>query len=852
MIEIRELFLDGGRLFNNRRFNTTDNKTPYFSWAAVSDTDGDYQTAYDASVFMGKTELWHSGWTESREQGVRYDGKTLPAGRNLDFTLRIRNTRGEESELFGAQFVCGKIDEWKGKWITADTENDRAVLCFRRDFKLEKQISEACLFVSGIGYHKVTINGAEVDDSEMDPAFSDYTKSCYYAVITNVEEYLENGDNTIGVEVANGWRKNISDLVLNVNGGKLPALFGMPMLNAMLLVHYTDGTKACLFTDERWQCKTGGVTEAHVFDGETYDANASDPLWNQPGTEELTGFRPAVVDEGPGGELRPMALEPIRDRETYDPIEVTEPERGTYIVDFGQNLAGVCSLILPEKMKKGQKITLRFAEVLDEDGFLYTAPLRGAKQTDTYIASGDARDLSVWTPRFTYHGFRYCEVKGIPLFDGHTIRAIARYTDVKNESFFRCGSAAVNTLQKMVLQTEKANIHSILTDCPQRDERMAWMNDATVRFEETPYNFDIGRLFAKVIRDIRDNQNEEGAFCCCSPRISFGGIPADPVCSSYLVAGKQLYYHIGDLDVLREAFDGFAAWENCLLAHSTDYIVNYSYYGDWAGPAYACPEPDGANSLVTEGILMSTGYSYFNCKTLAFFAKALDRNEDAEKYEALAGKVREAFLAKWWNAETAVVGTGSQGAQAFALWLGILPEEKRQAAADVLHTDLVARGYQFTTGNLCTRYMMDMLSKYGYLEDAWKLITKETYPSYGFMMQNEATTVWERFELKKEPGMNSHNHPMYGAVGYWFYAYLAGIVPTEKGFDRVSVRPYYPEKLLSAQAAVDTVKGPLSVRWTKRYGQTQLAVQVPFGMTADVAVGNETVVCGSGYHHFTF
>ncbi len=590
---------------------------------------------------------------------------------------------------------------------------------------------------------------------------------------------------------------------------------------------------------------------------------SADREWNKDRSRNLTEdigeqraadtFLSAETEfEAPKGILRPMALEPIRMRETYSPIAMTEPVRGTFIVDFGQNLAGVARMLLPARMKRGSVITVRFAEELTEDGFLFTAPLRDAKQTDTYIASGDDRDLTVWQPKFTYHGFRYAEIKGIPLFDRHNILAIAEYNDIKNESFFRSGSATVNAIQELVIKTEKSNMHSILTDCPQRNERMAWMNDATVRFEETPYNFDIGRMFPKIIRDIMDTQNEKGQFCCCSPRISFGAVPADPVCSSFLVAGMQAYLHTGNKEILAMAYDSFAAWEDSLLENSTDYIVNYSYYGDWASPEYACIAKENAYSGVTDGHLMSTGYSYFNCKTLVKMAEILGRSADAEKYAKISEKVQRAFLAKWWHPETGIVDRGSQASQAFALWLGILPEDGRQAAADVMRTDLVARNYQITTGNLCTRYLMDMLTTYGYLEDAWTLITKETYPSFGYMLQNEATTVWERLELKRDPGMNSHNHPMYGSIGYWFYAYLCGIRPVSGGYEKIIIRPYYPEKLLSAQCALDTVKGQIAVRWSKRYGKTQLSVAVPFGISAEITVGDDLVSVGSGTHNFEF
>ncbi|MGM9625848.1 MAG: family 78 glycoside hydrolase catalytic domain, partial [Eubacteriales bacterium] len=486
MIEVRELYLDGGRLFSDARFCITDNKNPTFSWSCVSDTDGDYQTAYQITVACGKNRLWFSGWTESREQSAKYAGKHLPAGRCLDFSVRVRNSRGEESDAFGGQFVCGAMtqDAWKGQWISSDADNGQRAIYFRRDFRIDRELESACLFVSGIGYHKVTINGTEADDAELDPAFSDYNKTCYYAVLPYVGELLENGDNCIGIIVANGWRNNPDETITMANGGKPSALFGKPALNAQLMLFYRDGTKQCLCTDERWKWKFGAVTEAHIFNGETYDANESDPLWDQPLDEgeraaAADTYHDVSVDCGPGGVLRPMALEPIRMRETYTPLTMTEPVRGTYIVDFGQNMAGTARVLLPTRMKRGQVVEVRFSEELTEDGFLFTDPLRSAKQTDTYIASGDDRDLTVWQPHFTYHGFRYAEIKGIPLFDRHNILAVAEYNDIKNESFFRCGSAVVNAIQDLVIKTEKSNLHSILTDCPQRNERMAWMNDAT-------------------------------------------------------------------------------------------------------------------------------------------------------------------------------------------------------------------------------------------------------------------------------------------------------------------------------------------------------------------------------------
>ena len=429
------------------------------------------------------------------------------------------------------------------------------------------------------------------------------------------------------------------------------------------------------------------------------------------------------------------------------------------------------------------------------------------------------------------------------------IQAISFYTGIASRGGFRCGSALVNAIQSNVVYTEKSNLHSVLTDCPQRDERMGWMNDSTVRFEETPYNFDIGRLFPKVVRDCMDVQGGDGAITCTAP-FSFGARPADPVCTSYLLAGWQAYLHTGNISILHEGYPGFKAWNAFLESKSEGLIVQYSHYGDWAAPAYACQTEEYAVSAVTPGILMSTGYFYYNAMLLARMAEALGMTGEAAGHREKAAQIRRAFLHKWWDPDTGIVGTGSQGCQAFALWLDILPPEGRQKAADLLHDDLVEKRYRITTGNLCTRYMMDVLSRYGYLEDAWALITREEYPSLGFMIQQEATTVWERFELKKNPTMNSHNHPMYGAVGYWFYACLAGLTPLAPGWREFRIAPHVPEKLMSASAEVETPYGDVTVRWVKRYGEFHLYAGVPHGARAAVTLpgGEEIILAEAGFH----
>lgn len=374
------------------------------------------------------------------------------------------------------------------------------------------------------------------------------------------------------------------------------------------------------------------------------------------------------------------------------------------------------------------------------------------------------------------------------------------------------------------------------------------MNDATVRFEETPYNFDTGRMFPKILRDLQDVQGEDGTITCTAPFV-FGARPADPVCSSYLVLGMQALLHFNDKALIQEAYPGFAAWNQYLSSRcGEDGTVDYTYYGDWAAPADSCMSMEDARSSSTPGEFMSTGYHYYNSTLLEQFAHLLGKEEEAKLHRQQAEETRDAILKKWWDPETGRMATGSQACQAFALWLGLIPEEKEQLAAQRMHEAVEEAGMRLTTGNLCTRYLMDMLAKYGYEDDAYALLTREEYPSWGFMLQNSATTVWERFELKKNGGMNSHNHPMYGAVGYWFYAYLAGVTPTEYGWKSFRVAPVMPEKLLYVKARIQTCRGDILVKWHKKYGETFLSVSVPFGCQAEILLPEGVKKVGSGYH----
>lgn len=823
MMSPANLRINGGRLTKG---TVVSGNELNISWALSGEG---IQSAYAVELLHCGERIFFSEWQQGSEQQCTVASSLLKSGFAYELVLHIRDCEGNENCAKGNFFRLALLEEWNAPWICPPEDFGDGVIYFEHDFTIEnKSITNAVLYICGIGYHKPVLNGREISDHCLAPAISDYSKHCYYETL-DVSHLLKAGENCLNVSVAQGWRRNYGDYIKYIPDKYVP-FFGRPMLTAMLSVCFEDGSEIKIKSNENWHCRKGKTVRAHLFDGETYDARIQD----QP------AMRCICVDKpNSSAVMCPDVLEPIRIKRTYEPVSV-HSAGGGYVFDLGQNIAGVVEITVPKGLPSGTAITLQHAEVLDEDGDLYTAPLRGAKATDVYIVGQE--NPAVWSPSFTYHGFRYVKVTGLPSRPSKDfLRGLQFYTDIDSGSSFRCGSAIVNKLQEMIVLTERDNLHSIATDCPQRDERMGWMNDATVRFEELPYNFDVGRLFPKIVDDIRDTQ-VDGAITCTAPFV-FGNRPADPVCSSFLVAAYQSYMHYGNKQLIQDAYPAMCAWNAYLERLSPNGITELSHYGDWASPVDCCVEAEIATSAKTPGIFMSTGYHYFNSKLLAEFARILGM-DDAEKHEQRAAFVRAAMLSKWLK-EDGTVCTGSQACQAFALWLGIVPHELRSKVAAHMNDAVIKAGMRITTGNLCTLYLMEMLAEYGYIDTAWELITREEYPSWGYMMQNGATTIWERFELKKDPGMNSHCHPMYGAVGKWLYSRIAGIQPLSAGFETVLIKPYLPTKLLSAQATVDTCKGDITVRWEKSYGKTKLLVDIPCGVKAKVMFGGqEYEACG--------
>jgi alpha-L-rhamnosidase len=543
-----------------------------------------------------------------------------------------------------------------------------------------------------------------------------------------------------------------------------------------------------------------------------------------------------MAADAPGGWLVAQGLEPMRITRLIQPVQLTQPQPGIYVFDLGQNIAGWARLRL--KGASGKAVIARYAESLYPDGTVNQENVRMARATDTYTCRGEVDET--WEPRFTYHGFRYVQVEGLPTSpDVQTLTGCAVRSDLPEAGEFECGSDLLNRIYHLVRNTEAANQHSIPTDCPQRDERMGWLNDMGARLDELLFNFNASRFLPKWLDDIQDAQHPlSGAITDTAP-YRFGSRPADPVSVCYLLIPWQLYRHYGDRRLLAEHYEGLQAWVDFLVARSVDGILSYSYYGDWAPPIAEGVGGQSPVSAHTPGALVSTAFLFYHASLLARIARVLGKSSDTELYRSLAECVAAAFNREYWSEDLGGYGSNNQACNLLALYLGLAPGGRRERAfANLVYDVETLHACHLTTGNLCTRYLLEVLSTHGRPDLALRVASQTTYPSWGFMLENGATTLWERWELATGSGMNSHNHPMLGSVGSWLYKFLGGIDVQEAavGFDRILVRPYMTPEVGFCRVALDTVRGRLESAWQvgAEPGSYSLKVTIPANSLAEV------------------
>lgn len=740
------------------------------------------------------TELYDNGRGEFQFCLAELEVLT-PDGKNIAPGKRIRSSSSLEQ---GGWSRANLVDN-----VRVSQRGSQGAPMLRREFTLSGEVARARAYASGVGYYVLWLNGQRVGDHIIDPAYTVHEERTLYSVY-DITPYLRDGVNAAGMMLGEGWWRGQRGAWLHLH------------------IEYADGRTETVVTDNQWKWTPGPVVEDSLYHGETYDARRELPGWNEPGCD-VASWSPTVPLSAAPKRLACQIMPPIRVTEEITPKTITRLG-DQYIVDFGQNLTG--RLRLDVSGPAGTEVVMRHAEVLHPDGALNTLNLRSARATDRYILKGDGRER--YAPEFTQHGFRYAEITGYPgELTPDALTAEVFHTDFERAGWFDSTSPHLNAVRDITIWAIRGNNMSIPTDCPQRDERMGWMGDAHLAAEPTIVTYDAASYYRNWLRVIADSQGEEGHVPDTAPRAHFGQLDGSPPWAvAYPLVAWYCYRYYGDLGIVAEHYDNLVAYFGTLEAHAEDHIISFCRYGDWVGVEE------------TPGDIISTGCYYWTAQVLEEFAGALGKTDDAAHFAQRRRDIADAFEARLFDNANGFYGNGSQFSQIWPIYLGIARDDQLAAGLARLRSEIMDhRGGHLATGILGAKYVFDVLTDHGMSDVAYTVAFQQDYPSWGYMLNHGATTLWELWEEKTVAEMNSHNHQMFGAILSWMACDIGGVrALPEPGYRSVVIAPVIEDVLGGASTTLNTVRGPIACTWRTDERHLFMEVSIPPNCRAQVIV----------------
>lgn len=838
-----------------------DETEPRLSWRLETDRRGARQCAYRIRVASSPTalenpDLWDSGRVESgRTTHVAYAGRPLAARQLCHWQVEVWDETGASVRSPLARWSMGLPGEDWARWIGApgelfehDPEATRGDLTtpstpvhFRTTFKLPEGFLRATLYATARGILELRANGGKVGDDQFAPEWTDYDHRIHYRSY-DLTGQLRPGPNAVGATLADGWWSGF--VGWQETRGRYGSLDNSLALR--LEVECADGSRRVIETGDDWSCGTGAIRSADFMMGEFHDARREPTGWDTPDFDD-SGWSKVEHVAAPDARLVAQRSEPVRVTDRLAPVSRNEVEPGTFIYDLGQNIAGWVHLKL--QAPPGTRITLRHAERLNPDGTLYTENLRRATATDTVVVgeSGTAD----WQPKFTFHGFQYVELRGLdtPPPDGSLTGCMVQ-SATPPAGRFECSNADVNRLWQNGLWSQKDNFLSVPTDCPQRDERLGWMGDAQVFLRTASYNADVAAFFTKWMIDVEDAQTPDGIFPDTAPRLREGEnfIGLDDLCggAAWADAGVIVPHTIwrvyGDERIIRRHWPAMTAWLDYLERSNPEYLRVHDLrnnYGDWL----CIPSDREFRTHSPMKNLLATAYWAHDAALMAEMARAIGRDDEAARFDALFGRVREAFQREYLQPDGRL-SVETQTAYLLALAFDLVPDGLREAAAGHLVDNIRTLDWHLSTGFVGIRFLNPVLTQTGHADVAYRLLLQDSYPSWLYPVKHGATTIWERWNGWTEEGgffdplMNSFNHYSLGSVGEWLFRHVAGIEldPDHPGFQRFVLHPYPDPSLDHARASYRTMHGEIVSAWKLADGRLEWSVTIPPNTRARLAI----------------
>jgi alpha-L-rhamnosidase len=834
---------------------------PSLSWRIESEKRGLRQTAWQilaassAELLLeGRGDLWDSGKVPTeRSPLVRYAGRLPGAGRRCHWKVRCW-TGGEVPTGWSEAADWGPAPSdpsgWRGaRWIDDGRNNpekeedfykpDPAPL-LRREFLLDKPVVRARLHVVGLGSCLPSLNGRRIGDEPLGPPWTAFDKRILFSTF-DVTDKLVGGANCLGLRLGNGWYNPLPLRMwghLNIRGSMVT---GRPRVIACLVAEHADGTSTTVITGPGWKVGSGATLANSIYLGEVRDARKAVSGWDRAGFEDA-GWGAARVTDDSLEPLQALAMPPVRAGEPIPAVAVTTPGPGVHIVDFGQNFTGV-----PESevdVPAGTRITFRYGELLNADGTLnpLTSVCGQIKRTkkgpdgtevsvggpgapaiawqgDVFIAAGGGAER--YRPELTFHAFRYMEVVGLPGPPSiGACRGIPMHSDLATVGTFSCSNERLNRIQEMCRRTFLANVVSVQSDCPHR-ERFGYGGDIAATSAAYLMNFDMAGFYAKTVRDWADAARPDGRLTDTAPfvGIDYCGVGWAMVHPLLL---EQLHIHYGDRRLLEEQVPVAIRWLGTEAARRKDGLVTEGL-------------SDHEALTKSGGPVLTTPMFIDAARRVGRLAALIGRDEDAARCREMAEESAAAWAKAFLDPATGKVGPGKQSDQAFALGFEAASAEARAKVFGGLVESLAGPdGPALTTGIFGTRMMLDELSRGGRSDLAYALADRKTFPSWGWMLENDATTLWEHWA--GSDGTYSNNHPMFGSVSEWFFQWLGGIQPAGDavGFDRLVIRPQVVEGLEQVTCSHRSIRGLIESNWTAAEGEQRFEIVIPPDSTAVV------------------
>ena len=867
---------------------------PRFCWQYETSESNVVQQNYriivsstEENAQNGIGDLWDSGVTTSnRMLYITYAGKNLQSRDKAFWKVVATVSNGKtktkvESEVKSFEISLLEQSDWQAKWIGHEFEDDilvghtkLAARYLRKAFNLSKEIDAARLYVSGMGVYSAYLNGTEIAPEELlKPTLSWYSKRVYFNTF-DVTEQLKTGDNAIGVILEGGRYTTVRYNAENPNWDDSENVFGFgtPRLLLQLEVTYKDGSKELIVSDETWKITNRGpIRTANEWDGETYDENFDLGDWNKDGYDDSAWLQAELV-EAPEGQLSAQPNPNIKVQEVLKPVAVFQ-KGDKWMLDMGQNMVGVLNMKV-RGQQAGDIITLRFAELLTDDSLLYVANLRGAECTDRYIVSNPEtspktdsetfQETSLpisWHPMFVYHGFRYVEISGLretPTLDD--FEGLVFYDEMPTTGSFETSNEILNAVYHNAYWGIRGNYRSMPTDCPQRDERMGWTGDHTTGCFGEAYVFGNQQLYSKWLTDAEDSQLENGSVANVIPPYWRGYTDNMTWPGAFVTVADMLHTRFGDLQPIETHYDAMKKW---LLHMKDDYmrggLMTRDTYGDWCMP----PESlelihSNDRNRITEATVIATPFYCHLSGLMAKFADLLGKPNDEAFFRQEITTSTVAFNDKYFNRVTGQYANNTVTANILPLWFGMVPKGlEDKVLQSIVDKTMNECGGHVSTGVIGIQQLMRTLTEYGRGDLALKIAANDTYPSWGYMVRNGATTIWELWNGNTaDPAMNSGNHVMLlGDLIIWEYEYLGGIRALEPGYGKIQLKPYPIEGLDFVNCAYNSVSGRIESSWKREGNRFEWDITIPANTTAEVCLptanGYETSTLGSGQYHLS-